>query len=111
MKLAERRTKPHPVRHRSGPILNNYSNSLTLKSGCIFAEVPPTLQVSLLLSFFTQISPDNSQSLPSFIYVGSYFMAFVYSIPIVINDQREALHPGDDPAHYLYGDAEHHMET
>lgn len=111
MKLAERRTKPHPVRHRSRPILNNYSNSLTLKSGCIFAEVPPTLQVSLLLSFFTQISPDNSQSLPSFIYVGSYFMAFVYSIPIVINDQREALHPGDDPAHYLYRDAEHHMET
>lgn len=43
MKLVERRTKPHPVRHRR--ILNNYSNSLTLKSGCIFVVAPPTVQV------------------------------------------------------------------
>jgi len=46
MRLAERRTKPHPVRHRRRPILNNYSNSLTLKSGCVFVLVPLTVQVS-----------------------------------------------------------------
>lgn len=34
-------------------------------------------------------------------------MAFVYCIPIMIYDQRETLHPGDDPIHYLYGDADH----
>lgn len=45
MKLAERRTKPHPVRRGRRPILNNYSNSLTLKSGCIFVVVPSTVQV------------------------------------------------------------------
>lgn len=46
MKWVERRTKPHPVRHRRRQILNNYSNSLTLKSGCIFVVVPPTMHVS-----------------------------------------------------------------
>lgn len=50
--------------------------------------VPPTVQVSPP-PFFAQISPDDSQSFPSFIYVGSYFMAFVYSIPIVIYDQEK----------------------
>lgn len=34
-------------------------------------------------------------------------MAFGYCIPIMIYDQREELHPGDDPAHYLWGDADH----
>lgn len=46
MKLAERRTKPHPVRGRRRPILNNYSNGLTWKSGCIFVVVPLTVQGS-----------------------------------------------------------------
>jgi len=33
-------------------------------------------------------------------------MAFVYCISVVIYDQRETLHPGDHPVHYLYGDAD-----
>lgn len=43
VKLAERRTKPHLVRHRRRPVLNNYSNSLTCESGCVFVGVPPTV--------------------------------------------------------------------
>lgn len=34
-------------------------------------------------------------------------MAFGYCIPIMIYDQREELHPGDDPVHYPQGDADH----
>lgn len=75
MKLAERRTKPHPVRHMRRPILNNYSNSLTLKSGCIFVVVPPTVQVSpppfLCTDFPRQFTVLPFHYLCGFIFHGS----------------------------------------
>lgn len=68
MKLVERRREPHPVRHRRRPILNNYSNSLTLKSGCTFVVAPPTVQISSSLSLHRFPQTIHSPFLPLFMW-------------------------------------------